>query len=95
MSLRRLVQTKTGNDLRRCLGCELCSNVISADQDVPLYSLIQLILLNDEEVLTSRTVWSDEILARAQNACVREFNMEAVLLVLREEAVRRGLVERL
>ena len=91
-SLRRLIQAKTGSDIRRCMGCELCSNVISADQDLPLYSLIQLILLDDEEVLTSRTVWSDEILAAARHACVHQFNMQEVLLVLREEAVRRGLV---
>ncbi|OGO61507.1 MAG: hypothetical protein A2032_03595 [Chloroflexi bacterium RBG_19FT_COMBO_49_13] len=92
MSLRRLIQSKTGNDIRRCMGCEICSKVNSADQDLPLFSLIQLILLDDEEVLTSRTVWSDEILVKASNACVREFKMDEVLLVLREEAVRRGLV---
>jgi heterodisulfide reductase subunit C len=92
MSLRRLIQLNTGSDLRRCMSCELCSSVSSADQDLPLYSLVQLILLDDEEVLTSRTVWSDEILAKARNACAREFNMEEVLLVLRQEAIRRGLV---
>lgn len=92
MSLRRLIQSKTGYDIRRCMGCEICSSISSSDQDLPIYSLIQLILLDDEEVLTSRTVWSDEILAKARNACIREFNMEEVLLVLRQEAVRRGLV---
>lgn len=91
-SLRRLIQAKTGSDIRRCMGCELCSNVISADQDLPLYSLIQLILLDDEEVLTSRTVWSDQILAGARSACLHEFNMQEILLALREEALRRGLV---
>ena len=91
-SLRRLIQAKTGNDIRRCMGCELCSNVISADQDLPLYSLIQLILLDDEEVLTCRTVWSDQILAGARSACLHEFNMQEILLALREEALRRGLV---
>jgi heterodisulfide reductase subunit C len=65
--------------------------VISADQDLPLYSLIQLILLDDEEVLTSRTVWSDDILAKSRNACSHEFKMDQVLLALREEAIRRGL----
>ena len=55
-------------------------------------SLIQLIIMNDEEVLTSRTVWSDEILRSAHAACARELDLEKVLLVLREEAIRRGLV---
>jgi len=47
--------------------------------------------MNDEEVLTSRTLWSDEVLHCAQEACARELDLEKILLVLREEAVRRGL----
>lgn len=92
MSLRRLILLKTGKAIQRCMGCGLCSNVVSDDQDIPLYSLIQLILMDDEEVLTSRTVWSDDIIARAQHACVHEFDLQQILLVLREEAVRRELV---
>jgi heterodisulfide reductase subunit C len=48
--------------------------------------------MNDEEVLTSRTVWSDEVLQKAKEACARELNLEKILLVLREEAIKRGLV---
>jgi len=93
MSLRRLILTKTGQDVQRCRGCQLCNGDFSQDQDIPLDSLVQLILLNDEEVLTSRTVWSDEVLRAAHDACVRELDMEKILLVLREEAVSRGLVK--
>lgn len=93
MSLRRLILTKTGQDVQRCRGCQLCNGDFSQDQDIPLDSLVQLILLNDEEVLTSRTVWSDEVLRAAHDACVHELDMEKILLVLREEAVSRGLVK--
>lgn len=93
MSLRRLILTKTGQDVQRCRGCQLCNGDFSQDQDIPLDSLVQLILLNDDEVLTSRTVWSDEVLRAAHDACVRELDMEKILLVLREEAVSRGLVK--
>lgn len=93
MSLRRLILTKTGQDVQHCRGCQLCNGDFSQDQDIPLDSLVQLILLNDEEVLTSRTVWSDEVLRAAHDACVRELDMEKILLVLREEAVSRGLVK--
>lgn len=92
MPLIRLIKLKTGYDLRRCKGCGLCSKVVSDDQDIPLFSLIQLIIMDDEEVLTSRTVWSDEIFARSRNSCERGFNLQEILLVLREEAVQRGLV---
>jgi hypothetical protein len=47
--------------------------------------------MNDEEVLTSRTVWSDAVLKAAKDACARELDLEKILLVLREEAHRRGL----
>jgi heterodisulfide reductase subunit C len=92
MSLRRLILTKTGMDVQRCRGCQLCGGEFSREQDIPLDSLIQLVIMNDEEVLTSRTLWSDEVLQCARNACVRELNLEKILLVLREEAVKRGLV---
>ncbi len=78
---------------RRCRGCQLCNAEISRDQDIPLDSLIQLVIMNDEEVLTSRTVWSDEVLHSAHDACARELDLEKILLVLREEAIRRGLVK--
>lgn len=92
MSLRRLILAKTGQDVQRCRGCQLCNGEYSQDQDIPLDSLVQLILMNDEEVLTSRTVWSDEVLHAAHDACARELDLEQILLVLRDEAVRRGLV---
>jgi heterodisulfide reductase subunit C len=92
MSLRRLILTKTGQDVTRCRGCQLCNGEYSSEQDIPLDSLIQLVIMNDEEVLTSRTLWSDEVLHCARDACVRELDLEKILLVLREEAIRRGLV---
>jgi heterodisulfide reductase subunit C len=94
MSLRRLILTKTGQDVARCRGCQLCNEEFSSEQDIPLDSLIQLVIMNDEEVLTSRTLWSDEVLRIAPTACARELDLEKILLVLREEAVRRGLVNR-
>jgi heterodisulfide reductase subunit C len=93
MSLRRLILEKTGQDVQRCRGCQLCNEYYSQDQDIPLDSLVQLIIMNDEEVLTSRTVWSDEVLQAAKEACARELDLEKILLVLREEAVKRGVVK--
>ncbi len=92
MTLRRLILTKTGQDVQRCRGCQLCNEQYSQDQDIPLDSLVQLILMNDEEVLTSKTVWSDEVMRASKDACIRELDLEKILLALRDEAVRRGLV---
>jgi len=92
MTLRRLILDKTGQDVQHCRGCQLCNDDLSTDQDIPLDSLVQLIIMNDEEVLTSRTVWSDTVLHKAKEACARELDLEKILLALREEAIRRGLV---
>jgi heterodisulfide reductase subunit C len=91
MTLRRLIFNETGQDVQRCRGCQLCNGEFSLDQDIPLDSLVQLVIMNDEEVLTSRTLWSDEVLIAARDACARELDLEKILLVLREEAIRRGL----
>ena len=93
MSLRRLVLEKTGQDVNHCRGCELCNGEYDSGQDIPLYSLIQLVILNDEEVLSSRTLWSDTVFKSAHEACARELDLEKVLLVLRQEAIRRGMVK--
>jgi len=93
MSLRRLILSKTGQDVQSCRGCQLCYSDDSHDMDIPMDSLIQLVIMNDEEVLTSRTLWSDEVLHSAHDACTRELDLEIIILVLREEAIRRGLVK--
>jgi heterodisulfide reductase subunit C len=59
--------------------------------DVPVGSMIQMIMFDDEEILTSRTLWSDCVLTKARLACHRGINISAVMEALREEATRRGL----
>lgn len=90
-SLRAVVLAATNQDVRRCAHCSFCADMLQPDQDLSLESVAQLIVMNDDEVLTSRTVWSDAALEAARDACTSSLNMEAVLLALREEARRRGL----
>lgn len=91
LSLRKVILTKTGEDIRRCHGCALCNGEYSDEMDIPLFSLIQLVVMNDDEVLTCRTLWSDQVLQASREACTREINLKVVLLALREEAIKRGL----
>ena len=92
LSLRKVVLIKTGQDVSRCMGCQFCDGIQCQDIDIPITSLVQLINLNDEEVLTCKTLWSDEVLNRAREACSRQLNLEQIILALRSEAVERGLV---
>lgn len=92
--LRSVVLAATRQDVRHCAHCSFCADLVEPDQDISLESVVQLVVMNDEEVLTCRTVWSDGALDAARQACTGSLDMEAVLLALRAEARRRGLITR-
>ncbi len=92
MTLRRIVKDTTGQDVYLCRGCQDCDLPHIEEQDIPLGSLVQMIIFDDEEVLTSRTLWSDKVLDDSGRACKRNLQLRAILLSLREEARQRGLV---
>ncbi|MFZ5911169.1 MAG: hypothetical protein ACOYYU_14240 [Chloroflexota bacterium] len=91
-SLRRIVKEATGQDVRHCQACLDCETSCPEELDIPLGSLVQMVIFNDEEVLTSRTLWSDCVLEHARYACRRGLNIQTLMLTLREEATRRGLI---
>lgn len=89
MSLRTIVEAATGQDVRICHACNDCDLEMHENMDIPLSSLIQLIILNDEEALECRTVWSDSVIESARSACKRGLDLQHVLKALREESKRR------
>src|SRR5512139_2731322 len=92
ISLRQVVRDATGYDVRRCGRCSYCVHFVTPDDDLSLEAMMQLIMQNDEEVLTSKTLWSDEALKRARKMCVSTMDVAAIMLALRAEAKRRGLM---
>jgi len=90
-SLKRIVKEATGQDVSRCQACLDCEVSCPDDVDIPVGSMIQMIMFDDEEILTSRTLWSDCVHAKARLACHRGIDIAAVMQALREEAQRRGL----
>ena len=90
MALRRVIRDRTGQDLYKCQACYDCSLDLPGELDVPLPSLIEMVLLDDEEALETRTLWSDAVLDASRGACKRGLDLHAVLLGLREERARRA-----
>jgi heterodisulfide reductase subunit C len=90
-TLRTIIINATGQDLRTCRGCMVCDLPRNDGMDVSLGALVQLVLMNDDEVLTTRTLWSDTALQSARTACMRNLNLETALLALRDEAKKRGV----
>ena len=89
MSLRRLVKKDTGQDVYTCQACFDCDIRLLDEMDIPLSSLIQMVLLDDEEALSTRTLWSDSVLEASRGACKRGLNLYSVILALRAESKRR------
>ncbi|MBI3152215.1 MAG: hypothetical protein HYZ21_08785 [Chloroflexi bacterium] len=90
MSLRSVVKKASGQDVYICHACNDCDTQTSDDMDIPLSSLVQLVLLNDEEALECRTLWSDFALEAAHSACKRGLNLHTVMIALREESMRKA-----
>jgi hypothetical protein len=89
MSLRRVIKAITGQDVSVCHACFDCELPMSDDMDIPLGSLVQLALLDDEEALQCRTLWSDAVLEASRGACKRGLDLRAVMIALRNESQRR------
>jgi hypothetical protein len=89
MSLRCVIKLATGQDINICHACYDCEVPLAEEMDIPLGSLVQLALLDDEEALDSRTLWSDAVLEASHGACKRGLNLPAVMIALREESLRR------
>ncbi len=90
MSLRKIVKETTGQDVYHCRGCNTCSLPNASELDVPLGSLLQMVMMDDDEVLSTRTLWSEAALEASRHACHKGLNLQAILLSLRQEAQRRA-----
>lgn len=97
MPLRKLVLLKAGQDLRRCRDCAMCNGNLSSPEttstmDISLDALVHMVLWNDEEVLSSKTLWSEPVYNALPHACVQGLNLQAVVSTLREVALMRGVL---
>ncbi len=90
MSLRSVIRKAAGQEVYLCHACNDCDIDIRDEMDIPLSSLVQLILLNDEEALQCRTLWSDSVLEASRGACKRGLDIHAVMTALREESIRKA-----
>lgn len=87
-SLHRIVKDVTGQDVFKCQGCFDCELPPGVDVDIPLGSMIQMIIYDDREVLSSRTLWSNEVMESSRHVCQRGLNIQVIMRALREESDR-------
>jgi heterodisulfide reductase subunit C len=92
--LRKLVLENTGQDLRKCRGCLACDLNINSDVDISLGSLVQLVLMNDSDILTSKLLWDDDVVQMAKDACTKNLKLQDVMISLRKEKIKQDLEKR-
>jgi hypothetical protein len=63
--------------------------VTPRDADISYGSLVQLILTNDEDILTSKMLWDDIVFEAARRACTQQLNLQKVIVSLRNEKISR------
>ena len=54
ISLRQIVREATGYDVRRCGRCSYCVHFVTPEDDLSLEMLMQLVMQDDDDVLTAR-----------------------------------------
>jgi hypothetical protein len=89
-SLRTIVLAATGQDVRKCCSCGLCSEAAWTEEEADLALLVQWVIANDERALTAALTWPDRALQTAQQVCANHLDFQKMLAALRVEAERRG-----
>ena len=89
-SLRQIIKKTTGQDVFHCQVCQRCDIQSENDMDIPLTTLMSMVMFDDDEVLNAKTVWSDRVLAETAHACKRGLNLQKIILALRSESRNRG-----
>ena len=93
MSLRLVVLAATGQDVRHCCTCGLCSTSIDAADAGDLEQWVQWLIANDERALRFIPAYADAVLREAQRVCTNRFDFVGAIAALQAEAVRRGLLK--
>lgn len=89
--LRAVILARTGQDVRRCAACDLCTRSLLPGMDLTFGQLLQAVIHDEEKALRASTLWeSDDLLIRHPK-CLEDLDLAAILLTLQDEAVKRGL----
>jgi hypothetical protein len=91
-SLRLIVLMATGQDVRQCCCCGLCSAALGDDDAGSLEQWVQWLIANDERALIRLPAYDERVLREAQQACTNRLDFVKALAALRVEAQRRGLL---
>ncbi len=84
-----IVLASTGEDIRNCGQCELCSIELSPAMDMTIGELLQKAASNDPSVFRSSTLWHCDPMLRMDARCQKGIDILRVIEALREEAKLR------
>lgn len=86
-----LILAQTGQDVRQCQACDQCDDLVVEGMDLSFGEILRTAARNDDRALTCSSLWSCEPFLDRPPACQADLDIPAVIHVLRDEALRRGL----
>lgn len=89
-SLQKVIKS-TGQDIHLCRDCQNCNKFIIEEMDISFSSMIEMIMINDVELFTCRTIWSEKVFLNSKTACRNGINFQTIISAIREEANSRGI----
>lgn len=92
--LRSLILAQTGQDVRACQACDQCADLRAEGMDLTFGEILRCAARDDSHALTCASLWRCEPLLDRPMACPASLDIPAVIGVLRDESVRRGLAPR-
>jgi len=86
-----IVLASTGEDIRNCGQCDLCSIELSPAMDMTIGELLQKAAQNDPSVFRSATLWHYDPTLHMDGRCQTGIDILRVIEAMREEAKLRGI----
>jgi heterodisulfide reductase subunit C len=84
-----IILAKTGQDVRDCINCELCSQTLEG-MDIVFNEIMQAAARNDLSVLENPILWNCDTILETKFTCMGGIDIVKVIHALREEAKVRG-----
>jgi len=90
-TLRSVILTETGQDVRLCANCASCENLTAPGRDLTLGEIVRAAARNDPQALTCATLSASEDLLLRPIPCTASLSLPSILIALQREAELRGL----
>jgi hypothetical protein len=89
--LRHIILARTGQDVRACKNCDTCKRLPGNGSEMTMGEIVRAAARDDPKAITNQALWRLEADDLSAYPCQAGFNLAEIMMVLWQEAARRGL----